>query len=304
MSRKKARLAWGDGLAKYEKKKVEVKSPRVLGFSECASFATPSSVACSSSPGSEEKSFGKSANIDNDIIDSCFVRSTAICKLLLLKGSPCPATFSSLPVEEHGKASRKQEAASTTSKFVEPLSLEKAISPSDIVKFHECSGDLGSVQWMTMEEVILGTGSGNEGTATTISAEGSVLKKIDNDLFVSEYSSSDAGGENIMYETTLATNKELANVASDVFNKLLPKSFNGIEISEIANVACTQSDTAIRGKIAMRKQYLRFKERVLTFKFKAFQNAWKEDMCSLSMRKCRAKSLKKYELSLRSTHGG
>lgn len=79
-SRKKPRLGWGEGLAKYEKKKVEVpdgsmnkdgpvcsagnaepvhslssnladKSPRVTAFSDCASPATPSSVACSSSPG-------------------------------------------------------------------------------------------------------------------------------------------------------------------------------------------------------------------------------------------------------------
>ncbi|KAF5729509.1 hypothetical protein HS088_TW21G01676 [Tripterygium wilfordii] len=79
-SRKKPRLGWGEGLAKYEKKKVEGpdvcvnkegtvvcainidsnhspssnladKSPKVMGFSDCASPATPSSVACSSSPG-------------------------------------------------------------------------------------------------------------------------------------------------------------------------------------------------------------------------------------------------------------
>lgn len=79
-SRKKPRLGWGEGLAKYEKKRVEGpddiapkngmvtcggntellhshishmadKSPRVTGYSECASPATPSSVACSSSPG-------------------------------------------------------------------------------------------------------------------------------------------------------------------------------------------------------------------------------------------------------------
>lgn len=78
--RKKPRLGWGEGLAKYEKKKVEGpdvssnkdgtfisacnaepihsqssnladKSPRIMVFSECASPATPSSVACSSSPG-------------------------------------------------------------------------------------------------------------------------------------------------------------------------------------------------------------------------------------------------------------
>lgn len=79
-SRKKPRLGWGEGLAKYEKKKVEGpdesvnkdgfvystsnmepsqtvvsnvtdKSPRIVGVSGCASPATPSSVACSSSPG-------------------------------------------------------------------------------------------------------------------------------------------------------------------------------------------------------------------------------------------------------------
>lgn len=79
-SRKKPRLGWGEGLAKYEKKKVEGpeeiaakdgltvsvsdtevmqlpsvnlldKSPRVGSFSDCTESATPTSVACSSSPG-------------------------------------------------------------------------------------------------------------------------------------------------------------------------------------------------------------------------------------------------------------
>lgn len=77
-SRKKPRLGWGEGLTKYEKKKVEgpeegssknepalssispesplsanllEQSPRVECLLDCASPATPSSVACSSSPG-------------------------------------------------------------------------------------------------------------------------------------------------------------------------------------------------------------------------------------------------------------
>lgn len=79
-SRKKPRLGWGEGLAKYEKKKVDPadvvmnkdgdvcqvgnvepvqyvsphladKSPRLMVLTDCASPATPSSVACSSSPG-------------------------------------------------------------------------------------------------------------------------------------------------------------------------------------------------------------------------------------------------------------
>ncbi|XWS66141.1 hypothetical protein CRYUN_Cryun05aG0174500 [Craigia yunnanensis] len=457
MSRKKPRLGWGEGLAKYEKKKVEGpdtsmnrggatisvgniepnnslssnladKSPRVLGFSDCASPATPSSVACSSSPGLEEKSSGKAANIDNDIINLCgspclgslnhlegasfniekldinsiinmgsslidllqsddpntvdsnFVRSTAINKLLLWKGDilkalemteseidslenelkslkgdsgsrcPRPATSSSRPVEENGKSCEEQEAVSSmtpqpapliidpcgdaleeklllcngvleevdadvkdgdidspgtaTSNFVEPSCLEKAVSPCDIVKLHDCSGNLGTVQLTAMEEVILATDSSDEGAGATISREDSLLKKIDNDAHVPESSNSDAGRENIIYDVILTTNKELANGASNVFNKLLPKDQYSIEISEIANVACWQTDSSVREKIAMQKRYLGFKERVLMLKFKAFQHAWKEDMRSPLMRKYRAKSLKKYELSLRSTHGG
>ena len=81
---KKQCLGWGEGLAKYEKKKVDPedildkeagarngmvdgvsgseplltspssltdKSPSVNGYSECASPTTPYSYACSSSPG-------------------------------------------------------------------------------------------------------------------------------------------------------------------------------------------------------------------------------------------------------------
>ncbi|KAL6504062.1 hypothetical protein OROGR_025985 [Orobanche gracilis] len=95
-SRKKPRLGWGEGLAKYEKKKVEGpedivfkdalvnsvtttqtmqlpsvnpldKSPKVENvLLDCASPATPSSAACSSSPGSEEKVSIKTVNIDHD----------------------------------------------------------------------------------------------------------------------------------------------------------------------------------------------------------------------------------------------
>ncbi|CAH9137611.1 unnamed protein product [Cuscuta epithymum] len=95
-SRKKPRLGWGEGLAKYEKKKVEGpedspakigtfnsgsnleanhfspavladKNPQIAASSDCASPTTPSSVACSSSPGIEEKSFLKETNADHNL---------------------------------------------------------------------------------------------------------------------------------------------------------------------------------------------------------------------------------------------
>lgn len=96
---KKPRLNWGEGLAKFEKKQVEVpevtsnkddpvsppfnmesnnflslglvdKSPKVLGVAGCASPTTLSSTPCSSSPGADDKLFGKVANLDCDVENS------------------------------------------------------------------------------------------------------------------------------------------------------------------------------------------------------------------------------------------
>ncbi|KAL1172096.1 hypothetical protein V6Z11_A05G326100 [Gossypium hirsutum] len=181
------------------------------------------------------------------------------------------------------------------SKFVEPLSLEKLVSASD---------NLVTSQLTTMEEVVLVTASSNEGSGTPISGEGSMVKKIDDNAHVPGSLNYDAGRENIVYVEILTPYKELANGACKVFNNLLPKDQYRIKISDIHNAASCQTDSSIRKRIAMQKQYLRFKERILSLKFKAFHHAWNEDMCLLSVRKCHAKSQKKYKFSLCSTDGG
>lgn len=100
---KKPRLGWGEGLAKYEKKKVDGheddaakdrlvvsvtsteampsssasladKSPRFANLMECVSPATAASVACSSSPGIvsiDDKESIKAANVDQNTTNSC-----------------------------------------------------------------------------------------------------------------------------------------------------------------------------------------------------------------------------------------
>ncbi|KAK5833090.1 hypothetical protein PVK06_016902 [Gossypium arboreum] len=155
-----------------------------------------------------------------------------------------------------------------------------------------------------MEEVVLVTASSNEGSGTPISGEGSMVKKIDDNAHVPGSLNYDAGRENMVYVEILTPYKELANGACKVFNNLLPKDQYRIKISDIHNAASCQTDSSIRKRIAMQKQYLRFKERILSLKFKAFHHAWNEDMCLLSVRKCHAKSQKKYEFSLCSTDGG
>ncbi|CAK9136155.1 unnamed protein product [Ilex paraguariensis] len=441
ISRKKPRLGWGEGLAKYEKKKVEGpddnaakdrmsiagnntepmpslvstladKSPRVTGFSECASPATPSSVACSSSPGMEDNKFVKGANIYNDssvlsgspgllsqdhtegltfnlekleltsianlnsnlsssisellqsddpsLVGSGYVRSTARNKLLVWKGdilkalemteseidslenelktfvpepgssSRCPSSSSSLPTECHANpceeladasnlmlrpaslqidsavdmiierprnAHEEEEHAgvkdedsdspgTATSNFVEPLSLGKAVSQSDRVRCSECSENLDKHR-SRQQDVIYG----GEACQLIVSNRCASL-------------STDSDGGDILCESIFASNKEFANRASKVFNMLLPTNQCHTDISRVASVSCLQNDLLIKEKFAIRKRFVRFKERVLTLKFRAFQHLWKEDLRLLSMRNHRAKSQKKFDLSLRPGHTG
>uniref|UniRef100_A0A5B7AXZ7 SANT domain-containing protein n=1 Tax=Davidia involucrata TaxID=16924 RepID=A0A5B7AXZ7_DAVIN len=449
-SRKKPRLGWGEGLAKYEKKKVDGpddgatkngmvtcgstepihshvsnladKSPRVTGFSDCASPATPSSVACSSSPGMEDTQF-KAGSIENDnsnIIsspnltsqnhveglafnlenveltpitnlssllsellqsddpsseDSSFVRSTAMNKLLVWKGDiskalemteseidlleielkslisesgyscPCPASSSSLPGECQAKPCEEPGAVSNsvprpaplqfvssgdmvvekvvgalegaevkhedidspgtvTSKFVNSVSAVKAASPSDTGKHAECSGDLDASRFRNLEvncSVYVSseekTGVSASGDCTQLTASYScVTPSTDVRLY--------CDGEDTLYDLILASNKDSANRAIEVFNKLLATDQCRFDISRATSVSCRQNDTLIKEKFAMRKRFLKFKERVISLKFRAFQHLWKEDMRLLSIRKYRAKSHRRFELSSRTTHSG
>ncbi|KDP25729.1 hypothetical protein JCGZ_23950 [Jatropha curcas] len=452
-SRKKPRLNWGEGLAKYEKKKVEGpemnvikdepviyciniepihsqssnlvdKSPRVLGLSDCASPATPSSVACSS-PGVEEKTLGKGVNVDNDVgnlcgspsfgsqtnneglsfnlevldatsisnlgaslvellqsddsssVDSSFVRSTLINKLHMLKGDiskalevteseidsleselkllkfepgsmyPGPAASSFFQAVNDAKPCSEQGAVSNdiprssplhvmasgsgqvensslddgvleevnvaikdddvdspgtaTSKFVEPLSVVKMVSSSDMVKLDHCSGDIGvlRIQTMALKPCVPYTNKEDDNCA----ACGDVSMLIESKDVV-PFPSDVSFAEDNLCNLILAANKESANRASEELSTLLPRDQCKVDVSEVSNAALWKADALIKEKFAMRKRFLRFKDRVVTLKFKAFQHLWKEDMRLLSVRKYRAKSQKKYELSLRTTHSG
>ncbi|GAB4836484.1 hypothetical protein Ancab_001395 [Ancistrocladus abbreviatus] len=273
-SRKKPRLGWGEGLAKYEKKKVEVpdenatkngntlcasiverthslpsnlaeRSPRIGGFSDCASPATPSSVGCSSSPGMEDKSFGKAMDIDLDssnnislspslgsqiqlegsslnledlehswitnlsalvsellqsedqsMVDSCFIKSSALNKLLLWKKditkvleltesevdsleselkslmsefvreSPCPASSSSLPVD------CKEQSHKELSVIPRPPPLD-VLSSGDIVAedVDPCCNIIGDAHAEVREEEIESPGTATSKYVEVLSLE-------------------------------------------------------------------------------------------------------------------------------------
>ncbi|KAI4384414.1 hypothetical protein MLD38_002578 [Melastoma candidum] len=110
--------------------------------------------------------------------------------------------------------------------------------------------------------------------------------------------------DSIVSEFIIATNKETARRASEVFDKLLPDGECKVDTSCTAGSTALQIDSLILRKLATRKQYSRFKERVLALKYKAFGQLWKEDLHQLALRKCRAKSQKKCDSSLRVSMNG
>ncbi|KAJ6428996.1 hypothetical protein OIU84_020603 [Salix udensis] len=433
---KKARLGWGEGLAKYEKKKVEgpdtsenkdevavyasnvepiqsqtsnlsEKSHGVMGFSDCASPATPSSVACSSSPGLEEKTLVKSTDAYNAVSNSCgspgvgsqcqmeglsfnlekmevslvanlgssladllqyydpssmdssFVRSTAMNKLLVWKGDiskslelteseieslenelksmrfesgnrcPCPAASSPHPFESDAKPCNVQGVASNC---VPPSPLLVASCGDGIVeKVSFCNGELEEVHADVKDDFdspVTATSKPAESVSLTRADSSTVTVKDDfyaiqsarmnlegavpcadeeeNGIFTCKEDlpsvdvMSDKSGEYNLCNLILASNKESASRASEVFNKLLPSEQCRFDFSGVTNGSSWQSDALVVEKIARRKQLLRFKERAVTLKFKAFHHLWKEDM----QRKYRVKSQKKWEQSLRTTQSG
>lgn len=219
--------------------------------------------------------------------------------------------------EIHGNSKDEDidSPGTATSKFVEPSAFVKSVSPSNMLKNGEIFGVLDTVHATSTEEKrtmpgssfgeeVPGSSFGEEVAGTFTCGDGGMLLESKNDAPVSSDFSAYADGEKVLCDMILDANKELANEASEVFNKLLPRDHSNNGISGVANVFCCQNDSLIKEKFAKKKQFLRFKERVLTLKFKAFQHLWKEDLRLLSIRKYRARSQKKCELSLRTTYTG
>ncbi|CAN4106447.1 unnamed protein product [Withania somnifera] len=459
-SRKKPRLGWGEGLAKYEKKKVEGpednavkvgayvsgdgvepghsqplnladRSPRVAVFPDCPSPATPSSVACSSSPGLEDKQLVKATNIDQDVANLCgspsvvsqycsegssfnlenwdlaqisnldssinellqsedpssvnsgFMRSTAVNKLLVWKSDitkaleKTEAEIDSLEIElktlisgpentqlvpfascspptdcyanshdDQGTTSNiasgpapllvdipddligEEEAdiheneqtevkvedidspGSATSKFVE-LPSEKDAAPVDAM---QCGGMLISDDSKS-RRLNVNMCSFTEEKAKSRSSDVKICsfneEKARDTLACWESSQPTASyshsisssslncGEDTLYNLILAANKDSAQRAFEVFKNLLPASNCSFNFSRAVRGLLLQIDPVVKERFAKRKQFQQFKEKIIALKFRVHQHLWKEDIRMLSIRKFRAKTQKKFDLSLR-----
>ncbi|KAI3935385.1 hypothetical protein MKW92_034908 [Papaver armeniacum] len=107
-----------------------------------------------------------------------------------------------------------------------------------------------------------------------------------------------------LVEAILAANKESARNACEVFTNLLPADGPELEKREVNLDSCQQNNVILKEKVRERMRLQRFKERALTLKYRALQHMWKEDMHLLSVRKCKLKSQKRVESSLKFLHNG
>ncbi|CAK9152242.1 unnamed protein product [Ilex paraguariensis] len=192
-----------------------------------------------------------------------------------------------------------------TSKFFEPLSLQKAVSLSNRVRDGgECSG-MDTTRSCNLEVKCSVYDQSEDKTGfDSACRDGSQLTPNNSLATLSTDGSSFCDREDFLYDLIFASNKHFADRASEVFNKLLPTNQCHIDISGVDSLYCSQNGFLIKEKFVMRKRFLRFKERVLALKWRAFQHLWKEDVRLLSIRKYRAKSQKKFDLSLRPVHTG
>ncbi|XP_074571876.1 uncharacterized protein LOC141828353 isoform X2 [Curcuma longa] len=88
---------------------------------------------------------------------------------------------------------------------------------------------------------------------------------------------------------------------SPTFSKDLPCS----DVWGFVNfTSCRKHELKVKEKLAIAKRQLKFRERVLTLKFRALHHLWREDLRLLSIKKLRTKSSKRTEHSNRSLLNG
>lgn len=87
----------------------------------------------------------------------------------------------------------------------------------------------------------------------------------------------------------ILTNRALSNICESMDTLPLPSK---------------RTELCIRQKLAMCKRSLRFKERILSLKYRALWHLWKEDLQLLSMRKHSSKSHNRLEFKCQQSHGG
>ncbi|XP_072960984.1 uncharacterized protein [Typha angustifolia] len=118
-------------------------------------------------------------------------------------------------------------------------------------------------------------------------------------------SCSNSKTNNYLISLIMADNHDAAKRASQVFAKVFPSNLPQFDLwGSVDFLSDKRTDLKIKEKLTVRKHQQKFKEQVLTLKFRALHHLWKEDLRLLSIRKQRTKSNKRFDLTSRSLQSG
>ncbi|XP_023551335.1 uncharacterized protein LOC111809185 isoform X1 [Cucurbita pepo subsp. pepo] len=184
-------------------------------------------------------------------------------------------------------------------------------STSDLEEVHaDVKGKDRSVRLDVKESVI----TKENLTISVCSVKDNVVASVDNNMIIKSedvtlepissdiYEFADEKGGDSVLDLILASNKESACKASEALTRLLPSNEHKLDIW--STNAFSQNQCLVKERFAKRKRLLKFKERVITLKYRAYQSLWKESFHVPPVRKLRAKSQKKYQLSLWTNYSG
>lgn len=203
--------------------------------------------------------------------------------------------FKITPSANDGHASLKDEEidspGSATSKLVEMLSSGEDAFVSEPQQCVEGKRRLEPDNFCNLE-LCLEDGISNQDEACC-TVDHKVIETTCHDLAPVDDTHSDIGH---IYDSIFSSNKCSVNKAMEELNKLLPAQQRFLDISTFLSSPSFQNDPlVIKEKFIKKKRSLRFREKIVTLKFKVFQHFWKEGRV-VSIRKLRGKSHKKFDL--------
>ncbi|XP_076898194.1 uncharacterized protein LOC143551696 [Bidens hawaiensis] len=327
-SRKKPRLGWGEGLAKYEKKKVGPddivvdkengprdgvssseslipspvslpgKSPSLTGNSESASPTTSCSFACSLSPGLEEKTAITATTMDSNTCNYSVASQNhpqglpfSLENLDLTEGFNVSLLLDELLQTDDISAQGSGFAMDKLQVWKADISRKLEIAETEIDSLeHELKSDRDSSTFMPPSSSILKPCNNKKSDAFL--EEKVSVSSVNMDTSSEKAECFQDRREDKSYNSIFDSNKAVSKRTSDELTKLLPNTH------VCASVLKATSESDIKKKVEMRKRFQKFKERVTTLKFRTLQFSWKENLQVMSI-KSGAKSHKKFESSSR-----
>nr|WLQ69677.1 MYB protein [Zingiber officinale] len=196
-------------------------------------------------------------------------------------------------LDEHNSVV-KETVLSTLEKELPVCGMEKMVST------------LSSNEVETWKASILSEMENSQGGGKPmVPSEAESLSFMNNSVLISCGGMTQRKTESNLVNSIVDSNRNISKFSWEVFNTTFSNDLPGSDVWGFVNfTSCRKHELNVKEKLAVAKRQLKFRERVLTLKFRALHHLWREDLHLLSIKKLRTKSSKRTELSNRSFLNG